>query len=174
MDRENISKLFEQVKHEARELKIPVPENIIEEIFINGRPRKRFGCCHFKDGKFLVEISEFILDCPENKIREVLAHELLHTCEGCRNHGIHWKVYAQRMNNAYGYDIKRATSFEDMGIHREEAPSQSNVKYIIKCSKCGKEYPRQRFTCVMKKIKAYRCQCGGELTVRELSENSGH
>lgn len=163
----HVEQLFKQVINEAREIKIPVPENIVEEVFINKRPRKRFGCCHYKDGKFLIEISEFILKCSEDKIRSVLAHELLHTCKGCRNHGELWKVYANRMNVAYGYRIKRISSFEEMGLDETNDSPENKARYIIKCSKCGKEYPRQRFTCVMKKIKAYRCQCGGELSIKK-------
>lgn len=172
MNQGDVNKLFEQVRKEARELNIPVPENIIEEIFINKRPKKRFGCCHFKDGKFLIEISEFILGCGEDKVRGVLAHELLHTCKNCCDHGNTWKKYARLINEAYGYDIKRVSSFEDMGIDKAENSCEDKIKYIIKCNKCGKEYPRQRFTCVMKKINAYRCQCGGTLTLIKKIENS--
>lgn len=72
------------------------------------------------------------------------------------------------MNEAYGYNIKRVNSFEEMGLAREAQDEDAGkIKYIIKCQCCGREYPRQRFTCVMKKINAYRCQCGGKLTVIE-------
>lgn len=174
MDREDINNLFEQVKHEARELDIPVPENIIEEVFINKRPKKRFGCCHYKDGKFLIEISEFILKCSEDIVRGVLAHELLHTCKNCRDHGSTWKKYAGMMNEAYGYSIKRVSSFRDMGIDKQKETYEDRIKYIIKCNKCGKEYHRQRFTCVMKKINAYRCQCGGELSINIHNKATPH
>ena len=69
------------------------------------------------------------------------------------------------MNDAYGYNIKRASSFEEMGLEPSDSDMNNNIKYIIKCRKCGKEYPRQRYTCVMQKINAYRCNCGGKLYV---------
>ena len=75
------------------------------------------------------------------------------------------------MNKAYGYQIKRVSSFDEMGLGgaREEKDAD-RIRYIIKCTKCGKEYPRQRFTCVMKKINAYRCQCGGKLELWEMKK----
>ncbi|MBQ3185752.1 MAG: hypothetical protein IJB54_07225, partial [Firmicutes bacterium] len=73
---------------------------------------------------------------------------------------------AAMMNKAYGYDIKRVSSFEEVGLEETDRPEKTaNIKYIIKCEKCGREYLRQRFTCVMQKIDAYRCQCGGKLSL---------
>lgn len=166
MVRENIDRILTEVIKEAQELKIPVPANINKQVYINPRPKRRFGCCSTKGGKFNIEISEFLLKADEKKVRGVIAHEVLHTCRGCRDHGQKWKEYASRMNKAYGYDIKRVSSFEELGLESISRPDRdSSIKYIIKCENCGKEYPRQRFTCVMQKIEAYRCQCGGKLTL---------
>ena len=166
MVRADIDKILREVIREAKKLKIPVPDNIHETVYINPRPKRRFGCCSTKGGKFCIEISEFLLKAKPHKIRGVIAHEVLHTCRGCRDHGPRWKEYAARMNDAYDYDIKRVSSFDELGLESIERPDrEANIKYIIKCEKCGKEYPRQRFTCVMQKIEAYRCQCGGKLTL---------
>lgn len=49
------------------------------------------------------------------RVCQVLAHEILHTCRGCANHGLRWKDYAQRMNELYGYGVERTDSFEKLG-----------------------------------------------------------
>lgn len=166
MVREDINKILVEVIKEAQAVKIPVPDNINKQVYINPRPKRRFGCCSTKDGKHNIEISEFLLKADPQQIRSVIAHEVLHTCKGCRDHGPRWKEYSARMKETYGYDIKRVSSFEEMGLEGAVRPEKDiNIKYIIKCEKCGKEYPRQRFTCVMQKIEAYRCQCGGKLTL---------
>lgn len=46
----------------------------------------------------------------EKIIQMTIVHELLHTCEGCFNHGAKWKYYAEVMNNKYGYQITRIYS----------------------------------------------------------------
>lgn len=168
--------ILKEIIDEARAQEIPVPRNICPEIVVNSRPRKRFGCCKKKDDGFTIEISEFVIDAlgwDDYRVRGVVAHELLHACPGCLDHGKIWKEYAARMNKAYGYNIKRASSFEEMGLAEQDAGSEGGsdapvIRYVIKCRKCGREYPRQRFTCVMKKIDAYRCRCGGKLEVRKL------
>ena len=183
MEQKEIDNELRTVTRQARELNIPVPDNIWGHVRINPRPRKRFGCCRRENGKFIIEISGFITDCDAEKIRNVLAHEILHTCPGCSNHGKMWKKYASAMNAAYGYHIKRTSSFDEMGLDdpAELAESadgvhgsgnaatahrrSSSVKYIIKCRKCGREYPRKRRSKVVKEIGNYRCSCGGRLTV---------
>ncbi|MGN0704647.1 MAG: SprT-like domain-containing protein [Lentihominibacter sp.] len=173
MNIEKLNEVLKEVIQEARNLKIPVPFTISEQIKVNPRPKKRFGCCRKKGDRFVIEISEFILKCADDKIRGVIAHEVLHTCEGCYEHGSLWKKYASQMNSAYGYNIKRTSSFEEMGIQHDTSEDTSRIKYIIKCEKCGREYPRQRYTCVMQKIKAYRCSCGGRLYVITLNSDKG-
>ena len=154
-----------RVIKEAQELKIPVPDNIHKSVIINPRTKKRYGCCRNVNGVFHIKISSFVLECRPEKIRGVLAHEVLHTCRGCYDHREKWKKYAAMMNEKYGYNIRRTTTNEEMGIAAEGGgeEKEERIRYVIKCRKCGREYPRQRFTCVMKKINAYRCGCGGEL-----------
>ena len=188
MDQKKVNRILKEVIKQAQDTGIPVPADICEQVDINPRPKKRYGCCRLKNGVYHIEISEFILACDLEKISEVMAHEVLHTCKGCYNHGNMWKRYAAMMNSAYGYDIKRTSSNEEMGIQdtevkgktyssvmenpesagRETGTSAGRVKYIIKCRKCGREYPRQRCSAVVKNPKAYRCRCGGRLTVFEI------
>lgn len=170
MNNNDLNIILKEVTEEARELGIPVPFNIYPQISINGRPRKRYGCCRRDGGQFVIEISQFVLQCEADKVRQVVAHEVLHTCSGCYDHGAVWKKYADMMNEAYGYNIRRTTSREEMGLE-PEAKNEQNIKYVIKCRNCGREYPRRKFTCVMKKIKAYRCSCGGELYVIDKSKS---
>ena len=207
MDQKKVNRILKEVIKQAQDTGIPVPADICEQVDINPRPKKRYGCCRLKNGVYHIEISEFILACDLEKISEVMAHEVLHTCKGCYNHGNMWKRYAAMMNSAYGYDIKRTSSNEEMGIQdanvkgktysgvmenpetaekpdiaagggtaagrsngagRETGTSAGRVKYIIKCRKCGREYPRQRCSAAVKNSKAYRCRCGGRLTVFEI------
>lgn len=167
IDQKELNSILKEVIREAQEINIPVPRNIDPVLRVNKRPKKRFGCCKLENGIFHLEISSFILVCETSRIRNVIAHEVLHTCRGCNNHGKIWKQYAAMMNRAYGYTIKSTSSFAEMGLPEPE-PASDRIRYVMKCTKCGREYPRQRFTCVMKKINAYRCNCGGRLEVYKV------
>ncbi len=179
MDQIELNRNLKEVIKQAQDIGIPVPADICEEVDINPRPKKRYGCCRLKDGVYYIEVSKFILNCDPEKIRGVIAHEVLHACRGCYNHGNIWKKYAAMLNSAYGYNIKRTSSNEEMGLAdadgsrdsaagRKTGPSSGRAKYIIRCRKCGREYPRQRCSPVVKNPKAYRCRCGGRLTVFEI------
>lgn len=172
---ERLTILLQEVIQEARALQIPVSSLIEEKVKVNGRPKKRFGCCRKKQNGFEIEVSRFLLEeegCSEKILKGVLAHEVLHTCPGCYEHGTRWKTYAAQMNQAYGYRIKRVNSFAEMGMPQREAEltGRRQIRYVIQCKKCGRQYPRQRFTCVMQKISAYRCQCGGELELYQVKQ----
>ena len=101
--------LLREVTAQAVALGIPVSQKVEPHVVINTRAATRFGCCIFdgKTGCFRIEVARRVAEGPEMSCRETLAHELLHTCYGCQNHGARWKEYAQRMNNAYGYHIRR-------------------------------------------------------------------
>lgn len=162
----DLNKLLKEVIREAREANIPVPFNIDKEIKINKRSRKRFGCCHKKNNMFQIEISEFLLEAPEEKIKEALMHEVLHTCDRCFNHGSLWKSYANKVNGLYGYNIRRITSYEYMNVTQPAAnKDKEKIKYIIKCEKCGALIFREKRSRVVTQTNRYRCKCGGKLVL---------
>ena len=89
---------------------------------------------------------------------QTLAHEVLHTCPGCRNHGALWKEYAARMNGAYGYAISRTGTREALGV-ADVRP----VRYRLVCERCGQEFCRSRRSPLVDHPERYRCRCGGVL-----------
>lgn len=150
--------LLRQVMQEARDLGIPFSAEIRPNVLINRRAATRFGCCKFQNGVYSIEVAETVANGPEKSCREVLAHELLHTCRGCRNHGKTWKGYAARMNAAHGYRIQRVTTDVSLGVQRMREP-----KYVLRCEGCGMEFPRFRASELTRHPERYRCKCGGRL-----------
>ena len=92
----SLDNLLMTVISEAKALNIPVSDEIDSKVAVNSRAVRRFGCCIVKDNKFYIEISSKLLDAPEQMRKQTLAHEILHTCPGCKNHGNRWKQYAQK------------------------------------------------------------------------------
>ena len=131
--------LLREVMAEAAKLKIPFSDRIDPKVRINCRAATRFGCCIYKEGRYLIEVAQRVAEGPERSCRETLAHELLHTCYGCRNHGKRWKSYAEKMNRAYGYAISRSSTSEEMGVG-EARP----FRYLVRCQRCGMIFKRFR------------------------------
>lgn len=166
MDNRDLNNILNEVITEAQELNIPVPFNINKEIIVNSRPKKRFGCCRKLNDVFTIELSSFALDYPEKRIKEIIAHEVLHTVDGCFNHGSSWKLYAEQMNKAYGYNIKRVTVKD--GDNNETTEKRKKYKHMITCKKCGCTFYRMKETKVTRNINKYRCRCGGKLVLKSL------
>lgn len=150
--------LLAQVAREARALAIPISPQVNPHVQVNRRALSRFGCCYQRKDGFLIELAESLLVAPERSCRQTLAHELLHTCPGCRNHGALWRSYAQQMNQAYGYEITRTGTHQALGV-----PDPRPVRHLVVCRVCGMEFRRTRASALVCHPERYRCRCGGQL-----------
>ena len=150
--------LLARAVEQARALGIPVSARISPRVAVNRRAVTRFGCCIRRGGEYVIELSERLLEAEERACMQTLAHEVLHTCPGCRNHGALWKEYAARMNGAYGYAISRTGTCEALGV-ADVRP----VRYRLVCERCGQEFCRSRRSPLVDHPERYRCRCGGTL-----------
>ena len=164
MTQAEVDNLLARVTAQAKAVKIPVSPGIDPHVRLNRRARTRFGCCIRRGGGYTIELSaQLAREGSEEAVLQVLAHEVLHTCYGCSNHGARWKGYAQRMNAAYGYHISRTDNFADLGI-ADNRP----VRYYVVCRKCGRRIPRMKRSPLVDHPERYRCTCGGPLSVERV------
>lgn len=152
--------LLARVTGQARALGLPVSCRIDPHVAVNRRAVTRFGCCIQRGKGYTIELSERLLTAPEGACLQTLAHEVLHTCPGCANHGPRWRYWAERMNQAYGYRIQRTGSYQALGLS-DPRP----VRYLVVCSRCGREIPRMKRSFLVDHPEQYRCRCGGILQV---------
>lgn len=150
--------LLEEIVEQALRVGIPVSPKLDPRVRINDRAVSRFGACKYQNGRYYIELARRIAEGPEESCRSVLAHEVLHTCWGCRNHGKRWRSYGQKMKAAYGYDICRASTNEAMGVGEVR-----QYRYLLQCEKCGAEFGRFRASSLVRSPRKYRCKCGGEI-----------
>lgn len=163
-EEKRLNELLREVAQQAREAGIPISECVLPSVSVNRRAKRRFGCCkRLENGDMQIELSYHTLSAEESEIKQVLAHELLHSCRGCMNHQKRWKGYAERMNVKYGYRISRTDSAERLGIEQETAAP----KYRLICTRCGSEITRMRKSRLITEPWRYRCRCGGELKIKE-------
>lgn len=168
-DQNRINDWLRDVIEEARSLGIPLSDKIDEQVLINRRAKKRLGCCRMKNESFRIEISSLLLEGGRPAVKEILAHEILHTCPGCQNHSPLWKTYGNQMNQAFGYQIKRTISTAVLGLG-EQAATERAARYVIICRSCGAVFRRQRKSPLVTRTHHYRCRCGGELVQERVKE----
>lgn len=169
MENRELNILGSNLIKQLKDIGIPISNNI-SEIKINNKAKARFGACKIKKsilGKsFTIEISSEILECDIKMISEVIIHELLHTCPGCFNHGKKWKLYCNEVERSLGYRITRTQKYEDIGL--EKPVDKEQIKYIVKCSGCGAEFPRKRLCNIVRNPEKYKCgKCGNILYLQE-------
>lgn len=160
MERNHLDELLAQVISQARSAGIPVSRRIDPHVEVNSRARTRFGCCRTQRGQHTIEVAAVLLNAEEPAVRQVLAHEVLHTCPGCTNHGVKWQRWAALMSERFGYDIHRTDSHAALGIE-----DLRPVRYLVVCGKCGNSIPRMKLSPLVAHPERYRCKCGGSLTV---------
>ena len=136
----------------------------IAEIKVSTRARRRYGLCSYKNGRYYITISEFILadDTIYKAVLETIIHEILHTCVGCMNHGKLWKHYANRIKRMTGYEVTRTSARSKFGLEPYEKQGKDN--YVFVCEDCGQVIRRSRMSKFVKNYDLYRCgKCGGRL-----------
>ena len=169
MTHEDLDGLLERVIVQARRIGIHVSRGIDPHVRLNRRARTGFGCCIRRDVTYTIELSQRLArDGSEDAVLRVLAHEVLHPCYGCSNHGKRWRGYAQRMNGAYGYHIQRTDGYEALGLE-DDRP----VRYWVVCAKCGHRIPRMKRSPLVDHPERYRCRCGGMLRVERADVQNG-
>ena len=140
--------------------------NIID-VMANTRAKKRWGQCASVSDGYVININAVLLDerNSERGLKETIIHELLHSCNGCMNHGRIWKQLAGKVNSAYGYNIKRCSSDAEKGVLKEtNAAAPGAPKRIVECEKCGQTYAGPGISRVIRQIKRHRCcRCGSKL-----------
>lgn len=145
------------------ELDIPIAQNVY--FIVNSRAKSRYGQCkkiYSWDNEYEIEVSDMVLDkeVPIKSLETVILHELLHTVEGCMNHGAKWKMLANKINKAYGYEIERTSNREKLGIKEPRKPRAINYK--LECNCCGQVVTRTRKSDLIQNYSLYRCgRCKG-------------
>ena len=155
----DINKVYEVCSNKLSD--IGIHHGDIINLSVNTRAKRRWGRCSHSINGFKIEISSTLLEdsVSDEATETTMLHELLHSCKGCLNHGNEWKRLADKVNNTYGYNIKRITSYEEKGIEREEILR----KHKIVCQKCGHEFYRMKESKLTRHPEFYLCKCGGNL-----------
>lgn len=127
---------------------------------IGTNKKNLWGLCEtVAPGVFDISISEALLqdDVDDQAVKNTIAHELLHTVDGCMNHGRYWHKLAGLVNERCpGYNIRSRTSAEEKGI-------QIHYKYMLRCTGCGAIAGRHKKSRFVEHFDRYICsKCGGK------------
>lgn len=123
-----------------------------------------FGTCQrVMMGCYEITITDLGL---HGDVISTIVHELIHTVDGCMNHGSKFQSIAKKLSLVYNIDLGTKASKKEMAMTREYRISKA--RYVIKCanSKCSCIVLRDRAVGVVKHPERYRCSICGSSMVR--------
>ena len=141
---ENLYTMAKEIKEQIAECGYPEIENRDIRYELNGRFKKTLGRTRIGYGRYLISINKTLSQTDPDAVKNVLAHELLHTINGGMCHTGEWKKAAGKMNYRYGYNITRVEDGENAPNYKEVRNKERQAKYIVKCLHCGEEYKYYR------------------------------
>ena len=166
----NLNKLYHDCLWDIHSLGINTGK--INSITINTRAKKRWGLTKMNpDGSFDININASLLrdDLDDMAAKNTIAHEILHTVKGCFDHKALWQSYADKVNRAYGYNIKRCTAASEKGLESVGRVRNENYKYTLTCVDCGSKSYFKRASKAVQHPEWYRCgRCNGKLRVADF------
>lgn len=105
-------------------------------LYSTSRSTSTIGVCHWNKlwEEWLVVISDKLLECDIDKIRQILVHEIAHGCTPGKHHGPEWHWAANKLGAQWGYEASRLC--HDQTVN-DKCCINKPKKYGIKCPVCG-------------------------------------
>lgn len=128
---------------------------------INTKMTKTLGRCteyHGREGsEYTIEINNnYLRTADSENVHATIMHEVIHSVDGCLNHGPKWKSIAKEVSKAYGFkNIERITYDNEYAKILEKG-----FRHYVKCPNCGKIW---KFSKKDKRVKAvinHHAHCG--------------
>ena len=167
MTKEEIQGIFTEWTMKLKNAGYPVAFNLSPELDWT-KSTRNWGVCDVKglrsgNPHYTISLTEHMTHISRRAVENTVIHELLHTIDGCMNHGPLWKSYAGHVEHDFGYHIMRVNgdkSPEDVSYLRglRAAKSKGHFIYIIKCPECGTEWRYDRLAPVVKDPSHYSCR----------------
>jgi hypothetical protein len=104
----DLNKLLQNVISDAMKLGIPVSNAIEPNLCIDEKRYDRVAACYKYSfpTKYEIHLSRDTLRAKEMEIKNIIAHEVLHTCFLSMDHDMPWRLYQRMMNEQLGYNIQ--------------------------------------------------------------------
>lgn len=118
---------------------------------------------------FTISLNEYLENCTDQTIKNTIAHELIHTIDGCFDHKNKFKTMAQKIKQL-GYEVSRTSKSKEFSefvrkLRQDKETRRKNKIYKVTCNHCGRSVLRQRRI----NVNHYICPvCHGSLRLEEV------
>ena len=104
-----LNKMLNEVINDAISVGFPVSQSLERKIYIDKNRYDRVGACYRYSTypeRYEIHLSEMTIKAKSNEIKNIIAHEVLHSCFLSMEHNNIWMMYKNLMNSKFGYDIQ--------------------------------------------------------------------
>lgn len=179
-DQDDIQEIFTQVYNEFEDYQYDLdfdPYKVMKLVgWMDSRNRRALGKCIQSGGgeRYRVVLNPAMLKFGEdgvNVIKDVIAHELCHTLDGCFNHGKQFHNKANQIKYLLGYNIDTKADIDASAYFDKYLPAS---KWMVKCDDCGTETHISRLSDPINNPRKYNCvRCGGNISSYKLNPSTG-
>lgn len=135
----DLNQMLEDCKKELTSVGYDEVQNKYYSVSINSRFRKKLGCCSYdkKSYFYKIQISKIFMEISPDKVKNTMMHELIHSIDGCMNHGPKFQYLASLVNSNFGYNVR---THSDVPEYSKYLNNTKQYKYKLLCNTCGKEW----------------------------------
>ena len=111
-----VNELLNNIIVDAISIDIPVSRKIVNTIYIDEERYDRVAACYkykFPE-RYEIHLSPDTLRANKNEIKNIIAHEVVHTCYASMPHDGVWELYRREMNLRLGYNIQVEYSWNEI------------------------------------------------------------
>lgn len=170
----DLKKTAEECIRELKAIDIPIQDEKIRNIIaVPLHKDKCVGHCIItEDGGFSIEIWNEMLGDGVDLItlKNLICHELLHTCDGCMNHKGTFRRYSRKIDKFYDYGMMTG---DDDYLHPEKPVLDrfqcTKCKYIHLYRKESNSQNARAIKAISENLLSQCPYCGGKMTHTPIS-----
>lgn len=104
----DLNNILHEVIEDALSIGFPVSDALDRKIHIDRNRYDRVGACYRYSypERYEIHISEAAIKSKKIEIKNIIAHEVLHSCFLSMDHGYFWSMYCDLMNSKLKYNIQ--------------------------------------------------------------------
>lgn len=117
----NLNHIMNDVINDAISVGFPVSIHLDRHIHIDKNTYDRVGACYryrFPE-RYEIHLSEATLRARCTEIKNIIAHEVLHTHFLTMEHNLMWQMYCDLMKDKFGYNIQVKYSWHNILNNRK-------------------------------------------------------
>ena len=112
----NLDNILMATIADATSVGFPVSQKLHPKIVVDKNRYDRVGACYryrFPE-RYEIHVSDAVRGAKLNEIKNIIAHEVLHTTFLTMDHNCFWQIYKNKMNDMFGYNIQISYSWDEI------------------------------------------------------------